>query len=95
MKKLLMCLTIFTTMSSFAFANNKCLEEAKIYARLDSAKYNSVSVSKIKVVDASFLDQWHDILTYKISLSNGDMVRIGVVEHDCSHGDTRITPTEK
>lgn len=74
--------------ASYAFADDKCMEAAKKYARQDAAEQNDVSIETVSVVEAEFSTLRQGTLEYDILLSTGDRFFVGAAEDDCVHSYT-------
>ena len=84
MKISLFALSVVILGSNVAMANTKCLDEAKLHARLFSAKENQVSVTSIQVADSFFHSETNHVLNYGILLDNGEQLNVGLKSTDCS-----------
>lgn len=69
---------------SSAFANYKCLEEAKFQARAFSAKENRVPIGSVNASRWFFAEKSHSVLYYGILLDNNEAVNVGLREGDCT-----------
>src|SRR3989344_6757025 len=83
MKFGLCALAVLVFVSHIALANDKCLSEAKMHARLFSATENLVSVDSIEVKDSFFHSESRGILYYGILLDNREQLNIGLRKKNC------------
>lgn len=84
MRFVLLTSVLFIQSIGFAVANDKCISEAGLYARLFSAKENRVSVSGIQVKGIFFHSEERGILYYAALLDTLEQVNVGVRKSDCS-----------
>ncbi|MEK6706317.1 MAG: type 1 glutamine amidotransferase domain-containing protein [Bdellovibrionota bacterium] len=62
---------------------NRCLSEAKLQARIFSAKENNLPVSTIRVLEWFFVEEVDGVLYYGIRLDTYENVNIGLRKNDC------------
>ncbi len=84
MKVSLLILGALVLVNNSAMANNTCLSEAKLQARIFSAKANNVSVSSIKALRWFFVEDVDDVLYYGVRLDNNENVNVGLKKQDCT-----------
>lgn len=78
---------VFTTallLSSLASANNTCLKDAKLQARLYSAQNNEVSVSKTRVTDSFFHSEDAGVLYYGVEINKFENINVGLNKTSCA-----------
>ncbi|XGC82324.1 hypothetical protein ACES2L_07505 [Bdellovibrio bacteriovorus] len=79
--------TVFTfafLLSSLALANDTCLKDAKLQARIFSAQENGTGVSKVRVTDSFFHSEESGVLYYGIEVNKFENINVGLDKETCA-----------
>ncbi len=75
--------TIMSISATPALANMKCLEKAKLEARIFSSMENREPLENIKVENYFFHSETNGTLYYGILLDNRDEINVGLKKQNC------------
>ena len=83
MKLALLSILVLSQTFSLAMANEKCVDEAELNARIFSANENDIPVSNVVVFDSFFHSEENGVLYYAVLLDSGEEVNVGLSKKNC------------